>query len=138
MITVQTEIPVSIAAAWEYWTAPHHIMQWNQASADWHTTDARNDVRVGGEFASTMAAKDGSFSFVFGGTYTAVVPQRHLAYTLGDTRTVTVDFSETASGTLIIERFTPEQMNPPERQQAGWQAILDSFARYAVAQSATH
>lgn len=135
MITVQTTIPVDTAIAWEFWTTPYHIMQWNQASADWHTTAATNDVRVGGELAWTMAAKDGSFSFVFGGVYTAVEPQKHLAYTLGDGRKVTVDFVTTPEGTQIIERFDAESVNPPERQQAGWQAILDSYANYTVTAS---
>lgn len=138
MITVQTTIPVPIARVWEYWTEPAHIMQWNQASDDWHTTAAHNDVRVGGVFCSTMAAKDGSMSFDFAGTYTDVIAHRHLTYALGDTRIVHVDFTPTSTGTHIVEQFTPETTHSHELQQAGWQAILDSFARYAIAQSATH
>ena len=135
MLTVQVTMPVDTTIAWEFWTTPYHIMQWNQASPEWHTPAASNDVRVGGELAWTMAAKDGSMSFVFGGTYTAVVPLQHLAYTLGDGRKVTVDFVATADVTQVTERFEPEGVHPPEMQQAGWQAILDSYADYTVTAS---
>lgn len=132
MLTIQAHIPVSRELAWELWTDPAHICQWNAASDDWHTTAAHNDVQVGGRFSSTMAAKDGSMQFDFCGTYTAVTPQQHLAYTLDDDRRVTVDFADASDGVQITSHFEPESTHPPEFQQAGWQAILDSFARHAV------
>ncbi|MEZ4509803.1 MAG: SRPBCC domain-containing protein [Eubacteriales bacterium] len=46
-ITVETTVPASPELAWEYWTKPAHITQWNQGSEDWHTPRAENDVRVG-------------------------------------------------------------------------------------------
>lgn len=49
-----------------------------------------------------MAAKDGSFEF---------------------------DFYST-NGTEVREVFDPENQNPPEMQQQGWQAILNQFKRY--------
>ena len=66
-ITLETTVPVSPELAWEYWTEPRHITQWNQASEDWHTPRAENDLRVGGAFTSRMESKDGKFGFDFGG-----------------------------------------------------------------------
>ncbi|MFN8393740.1 MAG: SRPBCC family protein [Bacteroidia bacterium] len=130
LIRIQSLIAAPLERVWRVFTEPEHVMQWNAAIAEWHCPAATNDLRVGGAFSYTMAARDGSFSFDFGGTYTAVEPNRHLAYTLGDGRKVTVDFVETAEGVMVIEDFEPEQMNSREMQQGGWQAILNNFAKH--------
>ena len=64
--------------AWEYWTKPEHIVKWNNASNDWHTSWAENDLRADGRFVSRMEAKDGSFGFDFGGVYDAVTEMNTL------------------------------------------------------------
>lgn len=87
-------------------------------------------MREGGRFSFTMAAKDGSFSFDFGGIYDEVQPHHKIAYTLGDGRKAEVIFTAHAAETVISETFEAESMNAPELQQAGWQAILDNFKRY--------
>ncbi len=133
-ITVETTVKAPLAKVWECWTAPEHITKWNAASDDWHTTKATNDLRDGGMFTARMEAKDGSFGFDFGGTYSKVVPQTHLAYAMDDGRKVTVDFAEKDGQTRIVEAFDPEQENTPELQRQGWQAILDNFKAYAEAQ----
>jgi uncharacterized protein YndB with AHSA1/START domain len=84
----------------------------------------------GGRFVARMEAKDGSMGFDFGGTYDEVVEHSKLAYTLDDNRKVTVSFSETDSGTRVVEEFEAEDENSPELQQQGWQAILDNFKKY--------
>ncbi|RYZ46745.1 MAG: polyketide cyclase [Sphingobacteriales bacterium] len=133
-ITVSGTVNVSADKAWEIWTNPEHVKNWNSASPDWHTPKAENDLREGGAFSFTMAAKDGSFSFDFGGVYDEVKPHELIRYTLGDGRKVTVRFSANGNATDIEETFDAEQTNPLEMQQAGWQAILDNFIRYARAQ----
>ena len=55
-ITVETTVPVSPELAWEYWTKPAHITQWNQASDDWHTPRAESDLRAGGKFSPRSSA----------------------------------------------------------------------------------
>ena len=72
VITVQNTVNAPVSKVWAYWTAPEHICKWNNASDDWHTPWATNDLRVGGVFVARMEAKDGSFGFDFGGTYDAV------------------------------------------------------------------
>lgn len=132
-ITVEKLVNASRAAVWDAYTTPEDIVHWNAASDDWHTTKAKVDLREGGEFSSRMEAKDGSFGFDFAGVYTKIVPQSLIEYAFGD-RTCAVEFSETGNGVIVRINFDAETLNPPERQQEGWQAILDNFARYVESQ----
>lgn len=130
-LTVEANINAPIEKVWKTWTEPEHIMQWSNASDDWHTPKAENDLRAGGKFMSRMEAKDGSFGFDFGGIYTHVKPHELIAYTLGDGRKVTIWFTSEGNSTHIKEEFEAESENPLEMQQAGWQAILDNFKKHA-------
>lgn len=130
-ITVEATINAPAEKVWEYWTKPEHITQWNNASADWHTPHAENDLRTGGSFLSRMEAKDGSFGFDFGGVYDDVQQNRHIAYTIGDGRKVKVDFTSEGHATKIVESFEAEKTHSIEMQRGGWQAILDNFKKYA-------
>lgn len=130
-ITVSTIIHAPIEKVWKYWTTPENIMEWNSASEDWHTPRAENDLRAGGNFFSRMEAKDGSFGFDFGGVYDQVIEHKVISYTMGDGRKVEVNFWDERNDTKIIETFEAESTNSFEQQQAGWQAILDNFKKYA-------
>lgn len=129
-LTVSTTINAPIEKVWQYFTEPEHITRWNNASEDWHTPHATNDVRVGGTFLTRMEAKDGSEGFDFTGTYDAVEEHKLISYAMSDGRKVKVTFEETEGGTLVTETFDPENENPAAMQQAGWQAILDNFKRH--------
>ncbi len=129
-ITVQATVQAPIEKVWQCWTEPAHIMQWNNASDDWHTPHAENDLHVGGRFTSSMAARDGSMAFDFGGTYTQVAKHQHIAYTMDDGRQVDIAFSATQAGIHIVERFEAEGTNSIELQQNGWQAILNNFKKH--------
>lgn len=129
-ITVQTVVNAPIEKVWQYWNEPQHITQWCQASEDWHAPHAENDLKTGGKFTTTMAAKDGSFSFDFAGTYTQVEPHKSIDYTMEDGRTVQISFESTDEGVVITETFDPEGTHSAEMQQQGWQAILNSFRNY--------
>ena len=131
-ITVEAKTPVPPATAWHVFTTPEHVKAWNAASDDWHTPEASNDLREGGTFTYRMAARDGSTAFDFTGTYTAVDAPRHLAYSLEDGRTVTVDFIEDGDATLVRETFDADSEATADQERAGWQAILDRFARHAA------
>lgn len=129
-ITVEALVKAPIAAVWTSWTSPESIMQWNTPSVDWHCPYAENTLETGKTFRATMAAKDGSMSFDFEGTYTAIEHHRHIAYVMGDGRRVTVTFEEKPDGVSVRETFDPENINPEEMQRAGWQAILDNFKKH--------
>lgn len=130
MITVQNTINASIDKVWEFWTQPEHIKNWSFASAEWHSPKAENDLREGGKFTTTMAAKDGSMSFDFGGEYTLVEKHKAIKYVMEDGRKVEITFNETPDGVEIIESFDPESENSDEMQQGGWNSILDNFKSY--------
>ena len=130
-ITVETTVAQPAEKAWKVWTTPDDIVKWNSASDDWHTPKAESDLREGGRFVYRMEAKDGSFGFDFGGTYTKVVLNELLEYKLDDDRTASVAFKQEGNQTRISETFDPESINPIETQQTGWQSILDNFKKYA-------
>lgn len=129
-ITIESTVQAPVAKVWEYWNEPEHIKQWAFASDDWHAPKSENDLRIGGTFSTTMAAKDGSFSFDFGGEYTDVKEHKLIEYTLGDGRKVSILFSTIADATKVVETFEAEEQNPVDMQRAGWQTILDNFKKY--------
>ncbi|SCK28272.1 SRPBCC domain-containing protein [Vogesella sp. LIG4] len=131
-ITVSTVVAAPIAEVWRAYTTPDDIKAWNAASPDWHTTAATVDLRVGGKFSSRMEAKDGSFGFDFAGEYTRVVPEALLEYSFGE-RGAVVEFVPGAAGVTVTVTFDSEPTHSEEQQRAGWQAILDSFARHVQA-----
>ncbi len=107
-ITVEAIVKAPVEKVWTYWNEPQHITKWNQASDDWHTPHSENDLRVGGKFSATMAAKDGSFSFDFWGVYSTVEKHKVIEYTLGDGRKVSITFSGNGNETKVTETFEAE------------------------------
>lgn len=130
IINIKTIVNAPIEIVWKYWTEPEHIKKWNNASEDWHTTAAENDLRECGTFLSRMEAKDGSFGFDFSGIYDEVKLNEVIAYTLGDGRKVRITFSADEKKTIITEMFDAENTHSIEMQRTGWQAILDNFKKY--------
>ncbi len=129
-ITVETIINAPVSKVWDYWNQPEHITQWAFASDDWEAPAAENDVRVGGKFKTTMAAKDKSEIFDFAGTYSAVQEHSLIEYDMEDGRHVKIEFQTAPEGVKVIETFDPENENPEDMQRAGWQAILDNFKKH--------
>jgi uncharacterized protein YndB with AHSA1/START domain len=129
-ITVEALVDADLKRVWNAWTNGEEIVNWNFASPDWCCPQASSDLRVGGKFTSRMEAKDGSFGFDFEGIFTRVDEPYALHYAMPDGRQVEVEFKQAMDGVQVIERFDPEQENPIEMQQAGWQAILNNFKQY--------
>lgn len=128
-ITVETIVKAPVAKVWRAYTTPEDIKQWNTASADWQTTAAAVDLRVGGAFSSRMEAKDGSVGFDFAGTYTKLTPHQRIEYSFGD-RVGIVDFIPSGQGVTVRVTFDAESTHPIDQQRDGWQAILNSFAKH--------
>jgi uncharacterized protein YndB with AHSA1/START domain len=129
-IIVEASVNAPMSKVWEHWTEPKHITQWNNASDDWHTPHAENDLRVGGKFLSRMEAKDGSFGFDFEGIYSEVIPFEKIRYGLEDGREVETIFTATGDTTTLTTTFDAENENPIDMQKGGWQAILNNFKKY--------
>ena len=129
-ITVETIVNAPIENVWRAWTTPEDIKQWNTASADWHTTTASVDLRVGGTFSSRMEAKDGSMGFDFAGIYTKLVENQLIESAFLGDRVLLVEFLNGANGVTVRETFDAESTHSVEQQREGWQAILNNFARH--------
>jgi uncharacterized protein YndB with AHSA1/START domain len=129
-ITVKAKVNAGIGRVWDCWTSPAHIVNWYFASEDWQAPAATNDLKVGGVFVTTMAAKDGSFSFDFAGVYTELILQSLIEYTMEDGRKCSIHFIENDGSVDIRQSFEPESQNSLELQEQGWGAILNSFKSY--------
>lgn len=129
-ITVQAFVKSPVEKVWKFWTEPEHITKWNQASADWYSPHATNDLRVGGKFNTRMESRDGKHGFDFEGTYTTVETFKKIEYSMGDGRKVSVHFSAENGGVTVTELFDPESINPIDLQRDGWQTILNNFKNY--------
>nr|WP_294936675.1 SRPBCC family protein [uncultured Flavobacterium sp.] len=130
-LTVTSTVNAPVEKTWELWTNPEHITQWNNASEDWHTPKAINDLRPNGKFNFRMEAKDKSFGFDFEGSYDTIRNHELIEYTIADGRKVKITFEPKDDKTIVTESFEAEEENPKDMQQGGWQAILDSFKKYA-------
>ena len=130
LITVEATVNASTEKVWKLWTEPEHITKWNNASDDWHTPHAENDLREGGKFMCRMEAKDGSFGFDFGGVYNEVKNNEYIAYTMNDGRKAEITFTANGNDTTISETFEAETENSIDLQRGGWQAILNNFKKY--------
>lgn len=127
-ITISTTVNAPIERVWAAWTTPAEITRWNFASTDWHCPAAALDLSPGGTFSYRMEAKDGSMGFDFEGTFTEVEPMKLIRFRLGDERAVTVSFSESKGGNVIVEEtFEADDEHSGEQQRQGWQAILENF-----------
>ena len=134
-ITIEVLVKAPIGVVWRLWTTPADIIQWNNASDDWHTPSTQNDLKPGGKFLFRMEAKDGSFGFDFAGVYDKVESQEFIAYTMGDGRRVEIDFTGVGTETKVVETFEAESQNSIEMQRDGWRAILNNFKKYAETRS---
>ena len=130
VITVSTTVNAPLQRVWDLFTGPMHIIHWNNASDDWQTSYAENDLRSGGTFLSRMEARDGSEGFDFTGRYSEVVPGESIAYTIDDGRNVHITFRRKEGETLVTESFEAEDHHSAELQKTGWEAILYNFKKY--------
>jgi uncharacterized protein YndB with AHSA1/START domain len=128
-IRIQSTLSVDKQKAWEYYTKPEHITNWNFADPSWHCPSASNDLKIGGRYIARMEAKDGSFGFEFDAIYIVIHKYENFIYEF-DGRQATVEFKDVSGQTEVTISFDPETENPIDLQRQGWQAILDNFKKY--------
>jgi len=128
-ITIQAIVSADIKKAWDYYTQPAHITNWNFADPSWHCPKAENDMQIGGIYKARMEAKDDSFGFDFEAIYSEITKFKSFSYGFEE-RNVTVLFNDLGEQTEVIVTFDPESENPIELQRAGWQAILNNYKKY--------
>lgn len=129
-ITVKALIFADKKKAWDYYTLPEHIVNWNFASDQWHCPRASNDLVVGGKYFTRMEAKFADFGFDFEYTYTEVLPDEGFTFKLPDDREDSVRFIEEEGKTQVQLIFDAETENPIKLQTQGWQTILDQYKKY--------
>jgi uncharacterized protein YndB with AHSA1/START domain len=129
-ISIETVVRAPPADAWKAYTAPEAIMQWNQASPEWHCPSASVDLREGGRHIARMEARDGSFGFDFTATYEEVDEPRALTLLLDDGRRARTTFEAHGDGARVRTEFDADATHSIDQQRDGWQAILDSFAAH--------
>jgi uncharacterized protein YndB with AHSA1/START domain len=132
-ITIKAIILTDKKKAWDYYTLPQHIVNWNFASDEWHCPEASNDLVVGGKYHTRMAAKFGDIGFDFGGTYTEVMLEESFTYKLPDDREVSVSFTQEEGHTQVQVVFDAETENTLTLQKQGWQTILNQYKKYTEA-----
>jgi uncharacterized protein YndB with AHSA1/START domain len=86
-------------------------------------------MQIGGIYKVRMEAKDGSFGFDFEAIYTEIIEGKKFTYEFYG-RTITVQFDNLGNQTEVVVTFDPENENPIEIQQNGWQMILNNFKAY--------
>lgn len=128
-IIVSNTVNAETQKVWDYYTNPEHITQWNFADPSWHYPSASNELKIGGKYVARMEAKDESFGFDFEAIYTEMNIGKSFTYEFGG-RTSQVVFNDLGNKTEVVVTFEPEEENPVDIQQAGWQSILNNFKRY--------
>src|SRR5215208_1215357 len=114
-IKVQAVINAPVEQVWKLYTEPEHVTKWNNASNDWHTPRAENDLKVGGKFLYRKQVKTNEL----------------IVYSISDGRKVEVEFTKDDDArTKMATTFEAESTNPVEMQRDGWQAILNNFKKY--------
>ncbi|MEY3727919.1 MAG: SRPBCC domain-containing protein [Flavobacteriia bacterium] len=129
-LEVRAVIEAPLDQVWDKWTQAVHVVNWNFAHESWCCPKAEVDFRVGGGSNYRMEAKDGSFGFDLKATFLEIEPGTFIASELEDGRKVEVSFQNEVNQTILVQRFEPEQENPLDMQQGGWQAILNQFKSY--------
>lgn len=130
-LSVEAMLDTTIENAWNAYTLPEHIVNWNFASDDWCCPRAENDLKVGGKYNARMEAKDGSMGFDFEAIYEVVDEPNEIVYKMLDGREAIISFTEMGNSTHVNVSFDAENMNPRDMQEQGWQAILNNYKDYA-------
>jgi uncharacterized protein YndB with AHSA1/START domain len=129
---------------WDAWTSPAMLVHWFGCAA-FSTISAEADVREGGRWRVVMRAPDGT-DFPAYGTYTAVRPIEHLAFTHqwekpvaevnpAHHRThVTVDLHDENGRTRLEFRQTGlATVASRDSHIGGWCDSMDALARHVAA-----
>lgn len=130
IITTKVTVDAPIEKVWKIWTTPTDITQWNNCSADWHTSLVEVDLKEGGAFLYKMQLKDGSIGFDHAGRYDTIITNALIKYTVSDGRKSIITFTPKGHETIITEAFEPEGETPLDVQEDFCQKILQNFKTY--------
>jgi glutathione S-transferase len=133
-LQVRRHIQASRARVFDAWTKPELIMKWFAGPAC-QLTAAKNDLRVGGEYAFTLRKADSGDS-VLKGIYREITPPARLVFTWNgctdtaqkDATLVTVELTEKNGGTEVcITHENFQSAESCEQHQQGWTCLLENM-----------
>ena len=128
-IIIETNIAAPINEVWRAFNDPDDIVQWD-ASDDWHTVSASNDLKIGGQLLLRTEGYIDDSGFDFAATYTQIELNRLIEFREDNGRVVRLEFVATDDGVTLRQTFDAESEIPEEQQRAEWQSVIDRFARY--------
>ena len=119
----------------EAWTSEEVLRRWFHAEHDWETSEARVDLRLGGELRVVMRDPHKDEEYGGGGVYTEIDPPNRLAFTWlwDDNATrmlIEIDFEEADGATTV--RFTHSELWDEEAvrsHEGGWTRAFDNLER---------
>ena len=155
-ITVTTNINATPEQCYRAYLNLEDNKRWNTAGFGWSVGFVNIDPRVGGRWEAQYMNSDGVNNFVFGGTYTEIVPFEKISYVMNESiadiketdRRGEVLFQENpvvtektprqsatatpheGNSTKVTIIFDAEEQNSLEQQQFGWQSILNNFKTF--------
>jgi len=115
------------------WTSPEVMRRWFHCEADWETTKAEVDLRVGGEVHVVMRQPDGTVADARG-EYTLIERPHRLAMTWtfnddpSNEQLMELSFSESEGSTTV--RMVNSGISAGERRDAqdwGWNGCFDQL-----------
>jgi uncharacterized protein YndB with AHSA1/START domain len=122
-------------AVFDAWTSEEVLRRWFHARHDWETTEAKVDLRLGGDVRVVMRDPYKDVEYGGGGQYTEIDSPNRLAFTWiwdGDSRRqlIELDFEEIDSATVV--RFTHSMLWDEEAVRShedGWGKCFDNLER---------
>ena len=131
-LTIERELPLPLASAYAAWTDPGLMTRWFAPGN--MSCQAQADLRVGGDYRIAMHDPDTDEDHIVVGQYTAIEPNRLLAFswrwhTSEVTTQVEVGFAAAGDGTRIKIRHRdfPEQ-EMCDKHSTGWNGCLSNLA----------
>lgn len=139
-ITISNIIKVPTKEVFDSYLNADDNRRWNTAGNGWTTGKTIIDSVVGKRWETEYVSPDRLNDFIFGGTYTEIIPFKKIGYAMNQAdkpiapqdRKVEVLFEELEDniGTKITVIFDAEDQHPLEFQKAGWQQILNNFTNF--------
>jgi uncharacterized protein YndB with AHSA1/START domain len=133
-LTIERTYEAPADRVFEAFTSEEVMRRWWHAGPEWVTSEARVDLRIGGEVRVVMGDPDGD-SHGGGGVYTEIQPPSRLAFTwIWDDdedqveQLIVIDFEESDGKTLV--RFTHQNLwnaDAVRSHEKGWNLALDNL-----------
>ena len=134
-LTIERTFPAPAQRVFDAFTSEEVMRRWWHAGADWVTSTASVDLRIGGEVRVVMGERGTEHGG--GGVYTQIEPPSRLAFTWTwdddpdhVEQLIVIEFEESDASTRV--RFSHQNLWNAEAVRShigGWNAALDNLER---------